>query len=123
MDSQSGKKIGLALAMAVTTLIAYNVLNQRQEEPKSLYDRIGGEAAVSAAVDIFYKKILADTAINHFFANTHMMKQHQKQKNFLQMALGRKDIKYTGLSMDGAHRKLVREQGMTDFHFGECRRG
>ena len=34
---------------------------------KSLYERIGGEAAVGAAVDLFYSKVLADQKISHFF--------------------------------------------------------
>jgi len=34
---------------------------------KPLYERIGGEPAVNAAVDIFYRKVLSDQHINHFF--------------------------------------------------------
>lgn len=33
----------------------------------TIYERIGGADAVNAAVDIFYKKIMADDSINHFF--------------------------------------------------------
>lgn len=32
----------------------------------SLYERIGGEAAVDAAVDIFYRKVLSDDRVNGF---------------------------------------------------------
>ena len=38
----------------------------------SLYERIGGKAAVEAAVDLFYKKVLADTRINMYFQNISM---------------------------------------------------
>ncbi|MGI9213604.1 MAG: group 1 truncated hemoglobin, partial [Methylococcaceae bacterium] len=34
----------------------------------SLYERLGGAAAVDAAVNIFYRKVIADHRINHFFA-------------------------------------------------------
>lgn len=32
----------------------------------SFYQQLGGEAAVNAAVDIFYRKILSDYRINRF---------------------------------------------------------
>ena len=41
-----------------------------------MYDRIGGEEAITAAVGIFYKKMLADDKVSHFFKSTDMTKQH-----------------------------------------------
>ncbi len=41
----------------------------------SLFDRIGGEAAVNAAVELFYRKVLEDYRINRFFDNTNMEEQ------------------------------------------------
>jgi hemoglobin len=41
--------------------------------------------------------------------------QHKKQKAFMSYAFGA-PTKYTGLAMDVAHRKLVKE-GMNDSHF------
>ena len=38
----------------------------------SLYARIGGEAAVDAAVESFYVKVLADERVSSFFAQTDM---------------------------------------------------
>ena len=46
---------------------------------KSLYDRIGGDAAVNAAVELFYRKVLADDRINSFFEGIDMDKQAAKQ--------------------------------------------
>jgi hemoglobin len=86
------------------------------EEKKSLYERLGGAPAVEAAVDKFYKRMLADDRVARFFKDTNMVHQRQKQINFMSYAFGSK-TKYTGLAMDTAHRKLVRDQGMTDFHF------
>jgi hypothetical protein len=33
----------------------------------TLYKRIGGEAAIHAAVDRFYERVLADPSLSHFF--------------------------------------------------------
>ncbi len=86
-------------------------------EPKqaSLYERIGGDAAVNAAVDIFYRKVLADDRINKFFEGIDMDKQSAKQKAFLTMAFGGPN-NYTGEDMRKGHAHLV-EQGLNDSHF------
>ncbi len=81
----------------------------------SLFDRIGGEAAVNAAVELFYRKVLADHRINRFFDNTDMEKQIVKQKAFFTMAFGGPNT-YTGQDMRDAHAKLVKN-GLDDSHF------
>ena len=53
----------------------------------TLYEQLGGEAAVNAAVDIFYRKVLTDERIRHFFDTVDMERQHKKQKAFLTIAL------------------------------------
>ncbi len=82
---------------------------------QSVYDRIGGEPAVNAAVDLFYRKVLADDRINSFFEGTDMDKQAAKQKAFLTMALGGPH-NYTGADMRRGHAHLV-ERGLNDSHF------
>lgn len=82
---------------------------------KSLYERIGGEAAVNAAVDIFYRKVLADDRINQFFENVDMDKQAAKQKAFLTMAFGGPH-NYSGTDMRKGHAHLV-ERGLNGSHF------
>lgn len=81
----------------------------------SLYDRIGGDAAVNAAVELFYRKVLADDRINSFFEGVDMDKQAAKQKAFLTMALGGPN-NYTGEDMRKGHAHLV-ERGLNDSHF------
>ena len=54
----------------------------------NLYERIGGQAAVDAAVDIFYRKVLTDNRVNEFFDGVDMEGQINKQKGFLTMAFG-----------------------------------
>lgn len=39
-----------------------------------MFEKIGGEAAVDAAVVKFYEKVLADDRIKDFFAKTEMSK-------------------------------------------------
>jgi hemoglobin len=38
----------------------------------SLYDRLGGDAAFTAAVDEFYRKMLRDDRVARFFETTDM---------------------------------------------------
>ena len=59
------------------------------QQEQTLFNRIGGMAAVNAAVDIFYGKVLADETISHFFANTPMKTQAGKQKAFFGLCLWR----------------------------------
>lgn len=81
----------------------------------SLFDQLGGEAAVNAAVDIFYRKVLGDDRINQFFDGVDMDKQAAKQKAFLTMAFGGPN-NYTGEDMRRGHAHLV-ERGLNDSHF------
>ncbi|QJD31211.1 group I truncated hemoglobin [Methylococcus geothermalis] len=85
------------------------------ESHASLYAQIGGEAAVDAAVEIFYRKVLADPRINRFFEGVDMEKQAAKQKAFLTMAFGGPH-NYTGMDMRRGHAHLV-QQGLNDSHF------
>lgn len=81
----------------------------------TLYEQLGGEAAVNAAVDIFYRKVLADERIAHFFDDVDMERQAAKQKAFLTYAFGGPN-NYTGLDMRRGHKHLV-ERGLNDSHF------
>lgn len=91
------------------------MMSDSQETGQTLYERIGGEAAVNAAVDIFYRKVLADYRINRFFDNTDMDKQLAKQKAFFTMAFGGPN-NYTGQDMRNAHARLVK-MGLNSSHF------
>ena len=81
---------------------------------KSLYERLGGDAAVDAAVDIFYRKVLADERVNKFFDGVDLEKQAAKQKGFLTMAFGGPH-NYTGKDMREGHKHLV-AKGLNDTH-------
>lgn len=81
----------------------------------SLYDQIGGSAAVDAAVDLFYEKVLADDSINGYFSNVDMKKQRAQQKAFLTFVFGGPNT-YTGKDLRSAHAGLVKS-GLGDLHF------
>lgn len=81
----------------------------------SVYDEIGGAAAIDAAVDIFYSKVLRDDRIKGFFEGVDMGNQAAKQKAFLTMALGGPNS-YTGEDMRRGHAHLV-AKGLNDSHF------
>lgn len=78
----------------------------------SLYQRLGGEAAVDAAVDIFYRKVLADPRICDFFDTVDMDRQRAKQKSFLTVAFGGPS-NYSGKDMRSAHAHMK----LTEEHF------
>jgi len=81
----------------------------------TLFEQIGGEAAVDAAVDLFYRKVLTDESISHFFEDTDMDAQRAKQKSFLTMAFGGPN-NYTGQQLREAHAPLV-AKGLNESHF------
>ncbi|MDE2337513.1 MAG: group 1 truncated hemoglobin [Alphaproteobacteria bacterium] len=84
---------------------------------QSLYERLGGETAVTAAVDIFYKKVLADPALKPFFEGVDMKRQARHQVNFMTYAFGGPN-KYAGKGLRTAHARLVKEKGLGEKHFG-----
>lgn len=79
----------------------------------SLYQKLGGKAAIDAAVELFYVKVLADKRVNHYFEDINMNKQKRKQKEFLSAALGG-PIPYVGKDLRRAHEDLG---GLNDTHF------
>ena len=80
----------------------------------SLYERLGGEPAFTAAVDQFYRRMLTDPAVSDFFDDVDMDGQIAKQKAFLTFVTGG-PAQYTGRDMRESHAKLV-ERGLDDRH-------
>lgn len=69
---------------------------------ESLYEKVGGEEAISKVVDYFYELVLKDENVSHFFENTDMEKQRSHQTKFISFALGGPK-QYSGKSMEKAH--------------------
>lgn len=80
-----------------------------------LFHKLGGEAAVNAAVDVFYRRVLSDDRISDFFEDVDMERQAAKQKAFLTMAFGG-PVNYSGADMRRGHAHLV-ARGLNDSHF------
>lgn len=81
---------------------------------KSLYERIGGEAAVDAAVDVFYRRVLGDERIAHHFDAVEMSVQREKQKAFLTFAFGGPQRSAGDRDMRRAHQHLKLTEGDFD---------
>ncbi len=82
------------------------------EKAANLYDRIGGEAAVSEVIDRFYERVLADPVLASFFRESSMDKIRCMQKEFFAKALDGPQI-YTGMTLSHAHAG----RGITIHHF------
>ncbi len=82
---------------------------------KSLYERIGGESAVIAAVGKMYDKILDDEELAPFFENIDIDRLRRSQSAFVTYAFGGPN-QYTGKSLRVVHKKTV-ENGLNDRHF------
>ena len=82
----------------------------------TLFDKLGGEAAVDLAVERFYDRVLKDDRINHFFASVDMVKQREHQKAFFTYAFGGTD-QYNGRYMRESHKELVEKHGLNSEHF------
>ncbi len=82
---------------------------------QNMYEKIGGQPAVDAAVDLFYRKVLNDDRVSRFFEDVDMDEQRAKQKSFLTMVFGGPND-YTGKDLREAHKSLV-DDGLNDSHF------
>src|SRR5207302_7895964 len=78
----------------------------------ALYDLIGGRQTVWAATDSFYRRVLADESVSHFFKTTDMGHLLARQSMFISMLLGGRVVYiYTRKDITAAHAQ-PREQGL-----------
>ncbi len=114
----SGKPVNPAITMEYEKLTYSFADNDcrakfKTSRESSLYQRLGGKAAIDASVEAFYVKVLADKRVNHFFEDINMNKQRRKQKEFLSAAFGG-PIPWIGKDMRKAHANLP---GLNETHF------
>jgi hemoglobin len=82
---------------------------EREGYSVSVYEELGGEAAIALAVDSFYERMLGDDTLAHWFEGMDMVTLKDHQRAFLTVALGGPE-QYDGRSMRNAHSGL----GITD---------
>ncbi len=82
------------------------------EEAVSIYEAIGGRAAVAAAVDGLFARLLADPELSRFFPGGVGAVHRQYVVTMLGEALGGPE-RYRGPDLARAHRSL----GISDAHF------
>jgi hemoglobin len=87
----------------------------KRDIAQTLYEQIGGKAAVSTAVDGFYTKVIGDPLLRPFFDGVDLKRQRAKQVSFLTMVFGG-PTKYTGKDLRSGHAHLVK-RGLSDQHF------
>lgn len=88
---------------------------QTAGQTPSLFERLGGEAAIEAAVVGFYERVMSDETLAPFFDGLDMGAQIKKQIAFMTMAFAGPS-RYTGRDLRTAHAKLV-ARGLNDGHF------
>jgi hemoglobin len=88
---------------------------QTEGQNPSLFDRLGGEAAIEAAVVGFYDRVMSDPTLAPFFDGLDMGAQIKKQIAFMTMAFAGPN-KYSGRDLRTAHARLV-QRGLADSHF------
>ena len=82
---------------------------------KTLFDRLGGQAAIEAAVVSFYEKVMGDPTLAPFFDGLDMDAQITKQIAFMTVAFGGPN-RYSGRDLRIAHAPLLK-RGLVASHF------
>ena len=77
----------------------------KQANGPSLYEQVGGHAAVQAVVDRLYERLPDDPVVGPFFANSDIDWLKDQQVRFFSQALGG-PAKYAGADMKKAHADL-----------------
>lgn len=68
----------------------------------SIFELIGGPPAMTAAVDDFYRRVMADPALSPYFDGIDMRRLKSHQRAFISAAIGGPEP-YVGRSMREAH--------------------
>lgn len=91
----------LIISMMFVLTVSISGISQE----KSLYERLGGKAALDAVVGDFAGRVLADTRINKKFARSDAPRLVKNLTDFLCEATGG-GCKYMGLSMKASHKNM-----------------
>lgn len=100
---------------------------QESLPPKStpvptLYERLGGDAAVEIAVSNFFDEICEDEVLSPFFENISVSAMRVHQMKFFRLMLGsaeedKPDTDEILYFMLATHTRLFRDHGLNEDHF------
>src|SRR5690349_56598 len=76
------------------------------ESTPTLYDRLGGAAAIDAALALMFDKLLADPQLAPYFEKVNVARHFAKISTFVCAALGGPQV-YAGKDMRSAHARLA----------------
>jgi hemoglobin len=82
------------------------------KKQQTLFERLGGEAAIAELIHDFYDRVLADPELKPFFKHTSIDKLRRMQHEFFSAALDG-PINYTGRPLSHVHHG----RGITKHHF------
>jgi hemoglobin len=102
-----------AVVSAVVLCASVSAAGAQVPAAKSLYDRLGGKAAITAVVDDFVGRVAADVRINQKFAKSDIPRVKTMLVDQICEATGG-PCKYTGRSMADAHRNMAVTEGEFD---------
>ena len=105
--------LGMAITPSVASAKKMAKAAAHKTMEKSLYERLGGAPAVSAVIDDFAGRVLADARINAKFAKSDPGRLVANLKTFVTEATGGPKG-YKGQTMKASHHNM----GVTDGEFG-----
>lgn len=80
------------------------------DDAKSLYERIGGEEAISGMVDSFYEKVIADPILAPYFKDVPMDRLRTMQRELFGAATGG-PVVYSGRPLREVHQHMGISRG------------
>jgi hemoglobin len=101
-------------AMSGCNLIGSDIRNERRVMA-CVYEKIGGDVAVRAAVAKMYDKILGDKSLAPFFDGVDVDALRRMQTEYVTLAFGG-EARYTGRGLREAHKPLLK-RGLSAKHF------
>jgi hemoglobin len=112
MSTMVGKTAWSTLLCALLLLVGCQNMGTMQMQQKSLYERLGGQPAITAVVDDFVGNVAADARINRLFARTDIPRLKRLLVEQICAGTGG-PCTYTGRDMKAAHAGMA----ITDAQF------
>lgn len=104
-----------AATASMGILIIPNLIHA--EDNKSLYDRLGGKDAITAVVDVFANRVVADPRVNGRFASVDLKRFKMLNVELVCEATGG-PCKYSGRDMKNTHKGMRISQAEFDITAG-----